>query len=101
MWIDKENVRFVIHYDLPWNIEDYTQEIWRAWRDGKLSQNIIFYNKEEIKKRKREIKNSWLKYFQVWNFLKRILENKNFKEKMTLSPRDIAMKSWISLEKEN
>lgn len=101
MWIDKENVRFVIHYDLPWNIEDYTQEIWRAWRDGKLSQNIIFYNKEEIKKRKKEIKNSWLKYFQVWNFLKRILENKNFKEKMTLSPRDIAMKSWISLEKEN
>lgn len=101
MWIDKENVRFVVHYDLPWNIEDYTQEIWRAWRDGKLSQNIIFYNKEEIKKRKKEIKNSWLKYFQVWNFLKRILENKNFKEKMTLSPRDIAMKSWISLEKEN
>lgn len=101
MWIDKENVRFVIHYDLPWNIEDYTQEIWRAWRDGKLSQNIIFYNKEEIKKRKKEIKNSWLKYFQVWNFLKRILENKNFKEKMTLSPRDIAMKSWILLEKEN
>ncbi len=65
MWIDKENVRYVIHYDLPWNIEDYTQEIWRAWRDWQYSQNIIFYDKKDIEKRIKDLSYSWLKYHNL------------------------------------
>lgn len=97
MWIDKENVRYVIHYDLPWNIEDYTQEIWRAWRDWKISKNIIFYEKESIKKRVSDIKRNGLKYFHIINFLKNI----QIKEKITISPREIAIKSWIKTNKKN
>jgi len=59
MGIDKENIRTIVHYNIPASLEHYYQEIGRAGRDGKRSEVFLFYSKRDFAVHEYLIENSY------------------------------------------
>ncbi len=58
MGIDKPNVRFVVHYDLPKHIEGYYQETGRAGRDGLPSEALLLFGAQDVVTARRLLENN-------------------------------------------
>ena len=70
MGIDKPNVRYVIHIDIPNSLEAYYQEAGRGGRDEKTAYAVLLYNNEDIENLRKQIKDN----FPEISFIKRVYQ---------------------------
>lgn len=94
MGINKANVRWVFHYDIPESLENYFQETGRSGRDGNNANTFLIYNKEDLDRFKKTHLNSYPSNHEIKEIIKKLYSYLNVfpgEGKNTLHPFNLQL----------
>ncbi len=99
MGIDKSDVRYVIHYDIPGDLESYFQEAGRAGRDGKDAYCILLYHKSDLSTQQYFIRSAFPEEAELNSLLQSLRGYSIPGEKILIRPDDLANDAGIDVER--